>query len=301
MPDGAAGIGRFAPSPTGALHAGSLIAALASCCDARQRGCRWHLRIDDIDPPRAQPGAAEQIPASLHRFGFHWDDAVICQSHRVARYRQALHRLNARGLLYPCRCTRRSLRGASIYPGHCRPPALTPDDADVARLIDGDGMADATLRIRLQGHVAFDDAVFGHQSIDLTTHTGDVLVKRRDGLFAYHLVCAVDDSFPMTRVVRGADLLDSTPAHIGIMQCMEDRVPDYAHVPVAIDSSGDKLSKHSQAAAIDGLPILTTLLQAWNFLGQAALAATSVADFWACAPAAFRLDSVPRTTRLRLL
>ena len=250
--------GRFAPSPTGDLHFGSLLAAMASYCQAHTCGARWQLRIDDIDRPRSVQGSAERIQQSLLNYGLQWDDPIVLQSQHQDRYTRALSSLIQRGLVYKCNCSRRSLPAGKIYPGHCRANLLESLDAPIG---------DYALRIQLHGTIDFNDGVQGQQHIALHEDIGDVIIWRRDKLVSYSLACAVDDATDCTQVVRGADLLPSTGAQIAIMQAMSLTVPDYAHIPVAVNTDNDKLSKHSKAPSIDSLPITRTLHQAWHFLG----------------------------------
>lgn len=312
-------IGRFAPSPTGELHFGSLIAALASCCDARRQQGLWQLRIDDIDPPREVAGATDSILRTLDAYGFEWDGEVIFQSHHLALYQQALDSLQQSGLLYACQCSRRKLAGTRVYPGTCRP---SPDHSSAERLQShvrnrdagrqdagslntghntarNQQFAEHALRIRLQGHTQFADRIQGMQSVDVALTVGDIVLRRRDGLMAYALACAVDDADGVTHVVRGADLLPTTAAQIAVMQALGCKPPCYAHLPVAVNHAVQKLSKQTHAVALTVLPPLATLLQAWHFLGQAAIDARSLAEFWTLAPCSWQLDQVPRELQMR--
>jgi glutamyl-Q tRNA(Asp) synthetase len=288
--------GRFAPSPTGPLHFGSLVAALASACDARARGARWLVRIEDVDIPRSVPGAADDILRTLSRYGFAWDGPVERQSDRTPHYAAALRRLVDAGHAYPCACTRRELEGAPlgpggerIYPGTCRegvPAALAPRPRRAFRVRVGDA------------DVAFVDRLQGRQRQRLAIEVGDFVVKRADGLFAYQLAVVVDDAAQrVTDVVRGADLLASTPRQIHLARLLGCPVPTYLHVPVAIDREGQKLSKQTRAPALPDDP-LPALRAAWRFLDQPspAVAPRDVADFWRHAIGAWtptRLPPVP--------
>jgi glutamyl-Q tRNA(Asp) synthetase len=250
--------GRFAPSPSGPLHFGSLVAALASWLDARAATSRWLLRIEDLDQPRVQPGAADEILRSLDRLGLYWDGEVTFQSRRVALYEQALARLRD---TYLCGCSRREIAdsavslaadGAQVYPGTCR--AGMPA-----------GKTARALRVRVAGTVSFDDRVQGSVKQDLEREVGDFVLRRADGQFAYQLAVVVDDADQgVTDVVRGADLLESTPRQIYLQRRLGFPTPRYLHVPVAIDASGDKLSKHTGARPIDR----RDLRRALRFLGQ---------------------------------
>jgi glutamyl-Q tRNA(Asp) synthetase len=256
-------VGRFAPSPTGPLHFGSLVAAIGSFVDARAHGGRWLLRIEDVDSPRTVAGAAEAIIATLARFGLEWDGTPVWQSRRHAAYEAALERLKRGGGVFPCACTRREIAdsalardGSRIYPGTCRDglPA---------------GRRARAWRARAGGEIIFDDAVQGRQREDLAVETGDFIVLRADGQFAYQLAVVVDDcEAGVTHVVRGADLLDSTARQIHLQRQLGYPTPAYAHLPVAVNTAGEKLSKQTLATAIDGFAPAATWLAALAFLGQ---------------------------------
>ena len=281
--------GRFAPSPSGPLHVGSLVAALASRCDALSGGGRWMLRIDDIDPPRERPGASAAILGTLARHGFRPDGPVRYQSARLDRYRDALTRLAANGELFRCRCTRRALRGHARYPGTCRDRRVPPGDVPelLARPLDAPGDA---LRLRVDAPVRVADLVQG----TLDVPPDDPVLRRRDGLVAYPLASAVDDA-DVARVVRGADLLDASAAQIAVLERLgTPSPPEWAHVPIALDAAGAKLGKSTGAPAVDALDPLATLLAVWDFLGQAPLAVTDLDAFWREAPTRWSLERVPR-------
>ena len=284
-------IGRFAPSPTGPLHFGSLVAALASVCDARAHGGRWLVRIDDVDEPRAVPGAERDIVATLARYGFVHDGAIVRQSERATHYDAALHALDARGLTYACACTRRDLdaaplssAGERVYPGTCR-DGIPRERARHAQ---------RSLRVRVgAATIDFVDRLQGAQRQDLAREVGDFVVRRADGLAAYQLAVVVDDAEQrVTHVVRGADLLASTPRQIHLQRALGVPTPSYLHVPVAIDASGEKLSKqtHARALADDPLP---TLCAAWSFLEQPAFEPTTLPGFWTHALRAWTPSRLP--------
>ncbi|CAM2183830.1 Glutamyl-Q tRNA(Asp) synthetase [Burkholderia latens] len=253
--------GRFAPSPTGPLHFGSLVGALASWLDARAHGGAWLVRIEDIDGPRTVPGAADDILATLAHFGMTPDEPPVWQSTREANYAAALERLAAARLVYPCGCTRKeiadSLRSAHerhttlAYPGTCRSGLHgKPPRAWRLRVPDGDAAI-----------VAFDDRWQHTQAQNLATEVGDFVLKRADGQWAYQLAVVVDDAdASITHVVRGADLLDSTARQIYLQRCLGVPTPEYLHVPVVVDANGEKLSKQTGALALerddDPLPAL---------------------------------------------
>jgi glutamyl-Q tRNA(Asp) synthetase len=256
-------VGRFAPSPTGPLHFGSLVAAVASWCDARAAGGRWLVRMEDVDKPREQPGAAAQILSGLAAFGLAWDGDVMVQSKRSAVYRSALERLAP--YTFACACTRREIAdsalvgadGAAVYPGTCR-NGLPP------------GRVGRAVRMRVgDALIGFDDAVQGRVVQDLAREVGDFVLRRADGLFAYQLAVVVDDAEQgITDVVRGADLLDSTPRQILLQRALGMPQPRYLHVPVAVDAAGEKLSKQTLAAPLDPSAPEPALRAALAFLGQ---------------------------------
>ncbi|MFK7996689.1 MAG: tRNA glutamyl-Q(34) synthetase GluQRS [Granulosicoccus sp.] len=281
--------GRFAPSPTGDLHFGSLLAAMASYCEARSKGALWHLRIDDIDQPRSMPGAAQSIQNSLVRYGLHWDGEVHWQSERDSRYKEALSTLIDLGLVFSCGCSRRNLPPGKIYPGTCRANRVRSPDEPII---------DRALRIVLPENIEFVDGIQGKQSISLSDEIGDVVIWRRDKLVSYTLACAVDDAVDCTEVVRGADLLPSTAAQLAVMNYLSMNKPDYAHIPVAVDSNNDKLSKHSKAEPIDSMDPLQSLRRAWRFLGQADFTANNVNEFWSAAIMRWQLQRVPVALRM---
>jgi glutamyl-Q tRNA(Asp) synthetase len=261
-------VGRFAPSPSGPLHFGSLVAAAASWLDARAARGRWLLRIEDLDTPRAQPGAADDILRALERFGFTWDGPVLYQSLRGARYEAALQRLQAS--TYWCGCTRREIAdsalglaadGAQIYPGTCR--AGLPA-----------GKAPRTLRLDVGRHtISFVDRVQGPCAQDLAREVGDFVLYRADGQVAYQLAVVVDDAEQgVTDVVRGADLLDSTGRQIHLQRLLGYPQPRYLHVPVAVNANGEKLSKQTGARALDPSRRDELLPRVLAFLGQRATA-----------------------------
>ena len=270
--------GRFAPSPTGPLHFGSLLSALASYCDARSRGGEWLVRIEDVDAPRSRPGAANAILATLERYGFRWDGSVVQQSERTPHYAAALDSLRAAGRMYLCGCTRQQLArapmgtgGERVYPGTCRAG------------VKGVGRA---WRVRVDDEsVGFRDRLQGWQEQGLARDVGDFVLRRADGLHAYQLAVVVDDALQgVSDVVRGADLLASTPRQLWLQRVLGYPAPEYLHIPVAIDARGRKLSKESAAAALPMTP-LPALVAAWRFLGQRETPSTpaTIGEFWSFA------------------
>jgi glutamyl-Q tRNA(Asp) synthetase len=285
--------GRFAPSPTGPLHFGSLVAAVGSFLEARVCGGEWLVRIDDLDPPRVVPGSAAAILQTLTACGMHWDGRVVFQSARADAYHSALHALRQRGELYPCACSRREIADSGVsglegyvYPRTCR-AGLTA------------GRAARALRISTEGaRISFEDAVQGGVTQDLARDIGDFVLYRADRVYAYHLAVAVDDAEQgITDVVRGADLLDSTPRQIFLQRLLGLATPRYAHLPVAVNDRGEKLSKQTRARAVDLASAGAWLVDALRFLGQEApreLERASVDDIWSWAMAHWRLEHVPR-------
>ncbi|GAB1392125.1 tRNA glutamyl-Q(34) synthetase GluQRS [Rhodocyclaceae bacterium] len=287
--------GRFAPSPTGPLHFGSLVAALGSYLEARARGGRWLVRIEDVDQPRCKSEHADAILRTLDAFGFAWDGAVLVQSQRSARYREVLEQLKAMGTVYPCACTRSALAGAPagvdgapVYPGTC-----------------GNGLPAGTAarawRLRVTGGIAFDDAVQGRQQQDLAREVGDCVLLRADGYFAYQLAVVVDDADQgIDHVVRGADLIHSTARQIFLQRLLGYPTPAYAHLPVAVDAAGAKLSKQTRAQPVDARNPAAALFAAARFLGQNPPPACRLAsaDFWVWATENWKLDKVPHVAAL---
>ncbi|NPT57485.1 tRNA glutamyl-Q(34) synthetase GluQRS [Paraburkholderia elongata] len=282
--------GRFAPSPTGPLHFGSLVSALASWLDARAHGGAWLVRIEDIDGPRTVPGAAEDILSTLDRFGMHADEPPVWQSHRIARYQEALDQLKATGLVYPCGCTRKEIADSLLhaharnttlaYPGTCR-DGLHGKRARAWRLRVPDG--DAAV-------ITFEDRWQGTQTQNLATEVGDFVLRRADDQWAYQLAVVVDDAdADITHIVRGADLMDSTARQIYLQRCLGVPTPEYLHVPVVTNDQGEKLSKQNGATALDNDKPLDTLRAAARHLGLeiSGNEHTTLEGFYAAATAAW--------------
>jgi glutamyl-Q tRNA(Asp) synthetase len=286
--------GRFAPSPTGWLHFGSLVAAVGSFLDARASGGSWLLRIEDIDQQRTVPGAADAILRTLAGLAFEWDGEVLYQSRRLDAYRAALLQLRDHGDVYPCSCSRREIAarapavgvdGAPVYPGTCR-SGLPP----------GRG-ARSWRMLAPAEELAFDDRVQGTQRQDVAAVVGDFVLLRADGQFAYQLAVVVDDAAQgVNSVVRGADLLDSTPRQIWLAQRLKLPVPAYAHLPLASNAAGEKLSKQTRARAIDATIGSPLLAEALEFLGHAVPADVRhapLSEFWRWAIATWSITRVP--------
>lgn len=287
--------GRFAPSPTGPLHFGSLVAAVGSLLQAKSRGGEWLVRIEDLDASRTAPGAAEEILRTLEAFGLHWDGEVMYQSRRPEVYESALKMLERLDAVYPCACSRREVADSStqgvdglVYPGTCR-GGLAPERAARA------------WRVKVNGHsVEFMDAIQGKMARNLAADFGDFIVRRADGFFAYQLAVVVDDAEQgITEVVRGADLIESTPRQIHMQRLLGLPTPGYLHLPVALSKQHEKLSKQTFAAPLDPARPLPTLIQVMRFLGQEAvpeLADSGIDEFWRWAVSNWRVERIPRVS-----
>lgn len=283
-------VGRFAPSPTGPLHLGSLVAAMASWLDARARDGRWLLRIEDLDRPREVPGAADAIVGALADFGFRWDGPVVRQSERTTLYQRAFARLDQAGLVYPCGCTRREIEDAAFaprhdtprYPGTCR-NGLPP------------GRAARAWRVRVPDHdVTIEDRAAGTVTQNPWRAVGDFVVRRADGPWAYQLAVVVDDAEQgITDVVRGCDLLDSTPRQRLLQELLALPPPRTLHVPLVLDADGRKLAKHAGATPLDHLHPLPDLHRAAAHLGLEVASSAAIDVFWTRATAAWTARWLP--------
>lgn len=265
-------MGRFAPSPTGPLHFGSLVAAVGSFLDARSQGGKWLVRMEDIDTPRVRAGAADTILQQLECFGFAWDGPVLYQSGRTEAYRESLRKLREAGLVYPCVCTRKAMESGR-YPGTCRNRKIETTEER------------ASWRVRVNDEpVRFTDRLQGAQEERLSETCGDFVVLRADGITAYQLAVVVDDAMRgISDVVRDADLLDSTCRQIYLQSALGLQRPGYLHLPVAVNAAGEKLSKQTRAQAISCRNAGAELWRALAFLGQrppADLAHASVNTVW---------------------
>jgi len=292
--------GRFAPSPSGPLHFGSLVAAIASYLQALTHNGEWLLRVEDIDPPRERPGAAGQIVAALDLHGFRWTGQVLYQSASIERFTAIVETLLANGHAYACTCTREQVRKAAarsgptgpVYPGTCRSRATIPGHGDRT-----------AIRVATAGaKVAFDDRVQGPRECEVETEIGDFIVRRKDGLIAYSLAVVVDDHDQgITEIVRGTDLLAFTPAQIHLQRILGFDEPAYCHVPVIVNDAGQKLSKQTGAAALDNRHAASNLVRGLQMLGQqppVALATASVGHVWNWARENWRLNRVRRADDL---
>ncbi|WP_062309496.1 tRNA glutamyl-Q(34) synthetase GluQRS [Polynucleobacter sinensis] len=272
--------GRFAPSPTGPLHAGSLVAALGSWLDARKNQGKWLLRIEDIDAPRTVPGADQEIMRQLLACGLSWDEEVTWQSRYTEPYQSALERLNGLGMIYPCTCSRQTILSALetqgitparnqeiVYPGICRPPVVRTYECELG------SPSNSAWRLALPPNsvIEFTDRALGKQRQNLNQEVGDFVLRRRDGLFTYQLAVVVDDAKQgITHVVRGQDLLGNTARQIYLQNVLGYSTPQYLHLPLVLDQHGEKLSKQTLASAIqteDAKQSLNELRKAATHLG----------------------------------
>jgi glutamyl-Q tRNA(Asp) synthetase len=256
--------GRFAPSPTGSLHFGSLVAAVGSYLDAKHHQGKWLVRIEDLDTPRTVKGAADEILSTLQAYGLHWDEDIIYQSQRTAAYAEAFQRLKKIGAVYPCACSRKEIADSAlqrgdelVYPGTCRNGIAQNKTARAWRVRVNDTSIEFTDRIQM------------NITQNLATEVGDFVVRRADGLFAYQLAVVVDDADQgITDVVRGADLLYSTPRQIYLQRLLGLPTPANMHLPVAVNAQGEKLSKQTLAQPVEKNTAASTLFDALVFLRQ---------------------------------
>ncbi len=285
-------IGRYAPSPTGPLHFGSLVAAVASFLDARAHQGRWLIRMEDLDKPREMPGAADDILRILEAYGFEWDGEIIYQSQRHEAYQATLEQLIAADKVYRCNCSRREVADIAhagiegpVYPGLCRNGLSRERDTIAWRL-----KTDAA-------HLIFHDRIQGDFDHCMQRDIGDFVLKRADGQFAYQLAVVVDDAEQnISHVVRGADLLNSTSRQILLQYCLQLPSPVYAHIPLATNAAGDKLSKQTRAEALSIENAADSLTQALAFLGLNPpddLAEFPLAEIWLWAAEHWQLEKVP--------
>lgn len=292
-------VGRFAPSPTGPLHFGSLVAAVASYCDAKANQGRWLVRMEDVDKPREMPGAADDILHTLHAFGFEWDGEVVYQSERNALYQQAFQQLLDMKLIYPCSCSRKEIADSAthgieglVYAGTCRAGMLQHKTQHAWRVSVTDEI------------LSFNDAIQGQQSQQLNRDIGDFVLKRADGLFAYQLAVVVDDANQqITHIVRGADLLNSTPRQIYLQQLLGLAQPHYAHIPLAVNSDGEKLSKQNLALPINKEHAPQLIFDALLFLGQnppPTLKQNSLPEIWQWAIHNWQLSKISRRLSINI-
>lgn len=297
--------GRFAPSPTGALHFGSLIAAVGSYLEAKSHNGEWLVRIENLDKPREIPAASHEIFRALEILGMEWDHEVIYQDQRKDTYENILTILNKRGLTYSCTCTRKEIADSSItgisgqiYAGTCRNNVQNKDRPGAVRIKTDNNI------------IEFEDSLHGLISQRLESETGDFILRRSDGIYAYQLAVVADDATQgITNVVRGADLLDSTPRQIYLQKLLGYSTPTYMHLPVAVNNQGEKLSKQTKAALLDISNPVKQLVEAVNFLGQESpieLLGNNVSSFWKWAIENWHPEKIhkkrtlPFPTKLRL-
>lgn len=291
-------IGRFAPSPTGPLHFGSLLTAVASYLDARANQGNWLVRMDDLDQPRCVKGADSDILRTLEAYGLYWDGEVMYQSHRQTAYEAALEQLQQEKLVYACGCTRREIADIAhagiegpVYPGTCRPGLPAGKTARSIRLCTPDNVI--VLQDRIQGEI----------KQHIQQEVGDFIVRRADGLFAYQLAVVVDDAEQqISDIVRGSDLLTSTPRQISLQQLLGVKTPSYAHLPVAVNQFGNKLSKQTHAHPVDIKHARVTLLQVMHFLHQPVIKDMpdmSLDEFWPEAIAHWQPGRIPARQQQR--
>lgn len=279
--------GRFAPSPTGELHFGSMVAAVGSYLQARANQGQWLVRIEDLDPPREVKGAADSILRTLEQFGLHWDEEITYQSQRTEAYLSALEQLRRNGNLYPCGCTRKEVttRGP-FYTGFCRPGLAAGKQARALRILTH------------KQPIKFIDSLRGHFEQRLEEEVGDFIVRRADQFFAYQLAVVIDDAWQkISEVVRGSDLLDNTPRQIHLQQCLHYPQPSYVHLPIALNTLGQKLSKQSGAKSINTIRPQVLIIQILDFLQQAPpleLLDASLDEIWRWAITHWQLNKVPR-------
>ncbi len=274
--------GRFAPSPTGPLHFGSLVAAVASFADAQAHDGVWLIRIEDIDRPREVPGAAQQQIETLEKLGMQSDEPIWKQCDRDDAYQIAMQRLLDNNLAFPCGCTRKDLGYDGVYPGTCANGIPAGKKARSVRAHVGNVT------------ISYADRIQGEITINLERECGPFVIRRADNLFAYQLAVVIDDAEQgITHIVRGADLIDSTPRQIHLQNALGLPTPCYAHVPVVTDDKGRKLSKSHRDLPVDLSTPVATLSRAWSFLGQTPITANSIGDFWQQAAQRWSIQNVP--------
>jgi glutamyl-Q tRNA(Asp) synthetase len=285
--------GRFAPSPTGPVHFGTLVSAVGSYLQAKKNNGEWLIRMEDVDITRKVDGADIEILNTLEAFGFEWHGKIIYQSEQTDYYQQALERLISQSLVFPCSCSRKQLAssGSDIYPGTCRNQPLASKDEHALRLL-----AKNTT-------IEFTDTVMGKQSQNMAQQCGDFVIKRRDGLFAYQLAVVVDDALQnVTEIVRGSDLLDSTPRQIYLQQLLGYATPAYCHLPLAVDSAGNKISKSDDATKVEIKNREKLICSVLEFLAQkppADLSASNINDIWSWAVEHWDIGQVPEKAHIQ--
>jgi len=285
--------GRFAPSPTGPVHYGTLVAAVCSYLQAKNNNGEWFIRIDDVDTLRVVDDADHDILHTLEHFGFEWDGEVIYQTQQIDNYQQALEELISQSLVFPCTCSRKLLAktDSNIYPGTCRHRTLAESEEHALRILSQDI------------DIKFDDVVMGQRSQNIERQCGDFIIKRRDGLFAYQLAIVVDDAIQgITEVVRGADLLDSTPRQIYLQRLLNYPTPRYCHLPLVVDDLGNKISKSGGATKVETKDREKLLISSLKFLGQKPpddLVKSNINDIWSWAIKNWNVKHVPEDMNIK--
>ena len=286
--------GRFAPSPTGPVHFGTLIAAVGSYLQAKKNNGEWLIRMEDVDTTRTVKGSDTDILKTLEAFGFEWDGEIIYQSKQSEYYQHALAKLLSQSLIFPCTCSRKQLSttGSDIYPGTCRENQLPEKNEHALRLFSKNTT------------IEFTDAIMGKQTQNIQRQCGDFIIKRRDGLFAYQLAVVVDDALQnITEVVRGSDLLASTARQIYLQQRLDYATPAYCHLPIVVDANGNKISKSEGAARVDTRNREKLLFSVLIFLGQqppADLSKSGINDIWMWAKNNWNINRLPTHTQIPL-
>jgi len=287
-------IGRFAPSPTGPVHFGTLIAAVGSYLQAKKNDGQWLIRMEDVDITRKVKGADIDILNTLEAFGFQWQGEILYQTSQTEYYQQALEDLISQSLVFPCLCSRKQLAESkcNIYPGYCR-DRLLPEPEEHAIRIRAD-----------ENSIEFTDLVMGKQKQAIKKQCGDFIIKRRDGLFAYQLAVVVDDAMQgITEIVRGADLLDCTARQIYLQQLLHYKTPNYCHLPLATDEAGNKISKSEAGAEVDIKHKEKLLVKALAFLGQqpsVQLKHSSYSDIWQWAVNNWDINAIPKRQHISI-
>jgi glutamyl-Q tRNA(Asp) synthetase len=292
-------IGRFAPSPTGPMHFGSLVTAVASFLEAKLNTGKWLLRMEDLDKPREIPGAADDILRTLDTYGFSWDGEVIYQSKRIEAYKEVLVEMQQKKFVYPCTCSRKVIAESAfdlgfegtIYPKTCLYNAPNTD-------------THAAFRVKTSNEeIGFVDKVQDYFSQNIATEIGDFVIKRADGFFAYQLAVIVDDDYQgVTHIVRGSDLLDCTPRQIYLQQLLKYPTPVYTHVPIAVNTNGEKLSKQTLAKPISSQLEGQQLFSALCFLGQnppLEMQNATLGELWRWGFANWSLAKIPRMRSIK--
>lgn len=284
-------MGRFAPSPTGSLHLGSLIAAMASYCEAKKNKGQWLVRIEDIDPPREMTGASQKIIDTLKTYGFLFSENILFQSSRYQNYQEAINKLEALSAIYYCTCSRAELKRTTLHTHACRTQKTIPK-------------IPYSIKLKVPNQViAFADLIQGNYEKNLLDDCGDFVIKRKDELFSYQIAVVVDDEFQnINHIVRGTDLIDSTPWQIYLISLLQFKQPVYAHIPIATNALGQKLSKQTFAENIDNQNPIELLLKAYNYLNQEKFLhqPKSVNEFWHSAISHWDINKIAKVNAFQV-